>query len=67
MHEDASRTRQKRGMGGLFARHIREQITEKRGTTQAPSLCSAKGSGTTEQDMIDSEEQSMLKKRSFQW
>ncbi len=24
-------------------------------------------SGTTEQDMVDSEEQSMLKKRSFQW
>ena len=27
----------------------------------------AEDSGTTEQDMVDSEEQSMLKKRSFQW
>jgi hypothetical protein len=42
MHEDASRTRQKRGVFVLFTRQIREQITEKRGTTQAPSLCSAK-------------------------
>jgi hypothetical protein len=32
-----------------------------------PYLCRIFGSGTTEQEMIDSEEQSMLKKRSFQW